>query len=303
MRLCNVTAEFRTNVLFWTLLLAPVAAVVHWIVGFVGGGITLTVWLLPVTHVATSLLGLKKVAPAYSKATALLKRGKVDQAEWAVIHELEKCENDFEGWMMLAELYALHFRDLAAAEQTIYDICRQPETNASQICTAVYKLSDWHLKSDDPESARRVLEVICAKWPGTQLEKMARLRIQQIPASREELLKQRHGRPIALPGLQEMVETPPPPTQTKHEAASRAAACVEQLKLDPNNVELREEFARLLADRLEKADVAIDQVNLLLEMPGQAEGTTRRMAEPDRRLAFALPARYRERQGGPPSPY
>src|SRR5439155_1557777 len=52
-------------------------------------------------------------------------------------------------------------------------------------------------------------------------------------------------------------------------AASMANACAARLAEDPNNVPAREKFARLLAERLNKPDLAIEQMTLLLNMPDQ----------------------------------
>ena len=55
---------------------------------------------------------LKKMPPMYARAIARMKFGKYSEAEWEIIRELEKCEDDFDGWMMLAGLYANQFNDL-----------------------------------------------------------------------------------------------------------------------------------------------------------------------------------------------
>src|SRR2546430_11587326 len=53
-------------------------------------------------------------------------------AELEVLHELEKCEEDFDGWLMLAELYARHFHDLPEADRTIRELCGQPNVTRSE---------------------------------------------------------------------------------------------------------------------------------------------------------------------------
>jgi hypothetical protein len=44
---------------------------------------------------------------------------------------------------------------------------------------------------------------------------------------------------------------------------------VERLKRDPNDAEAREQFATILAERLGEAELAIEQLDLLLAMPDQ----------------------------------
>ena len=49
-----------------------------------------------------SILHVKPTPPMYARAIARMKFGKYSEAELEIIRELEKCEDDFEGWMMLA---------------------------------------------------------------------------------------------------------------------------------------------------------------------------------------------------------
>ena len=53
------------------------------------------------------------------------------------------------------------------------------------------------------------------------------------------------------------------------EAKALADQCVAKLKQNPNDVVVRERLAVLLAENLDRADLAIDQIELLIGMPGQ----------------------------------
>jgi hypothetical protein len=57
----------------------------------------------------------------------------------------------------------------------------------------------------------------------------------------------------------------------QHKAAEEANACVEILEADPKNVPARERLARLFAEHLDKPELGIEQVTLLLEIPDQPE--------------------------------
>jgi hypothetical protein len=59
----------------------------------------------------------------------------------------------------------------------------------------------------------------------------------------------------------------------RQQAAIAAAACVERLKVDPNNVAAREKLANLFTERLNRPELGIEQLSLLLDMPDQAAGT------------------------------
>ncbi len=177
------------------------------------------------------------------------------EAEAAVLEELETCEEDFNGWMLLAELYANHFDDLPGAENLVHETCGHPSITSSQIAVAFHRLADWHLKrASDPVSARRALEEICRRVPRSHLEKMARLRLDQLPATREEMLANSQ-RPIHLSPLRRDLDEagePRAPTLTREEACNRARHCVDRLKKNPDDISARETFARLFAEELEK---------------------------------------------------
>src|SRR5258708_20345946 len=106
--------------------------------------------------------------PMYSRAIARIKFGKYSEAEIEIIHQLEKAEDDFDGWMMLAELYARNFNDLPEAEKTVLEVCDHRKTTPTQLSIALHRLADWHLNlAGDPETAHRALQVICDRLPGT----------------------------------------------------------------------------------------------------------------------------------------
>jgi len=267
--------DFRA--LCWTCFLGLIVPAL--IVLLVGGwallGFAAAVILLPMAHYAPSYLHPRKVPPMYARAIARMKFGKYSEAEWEIIRELERCEDDFEGWTMLADLYANHFNDLAGAERTILDLCDQPTVNASQVSVALHRLADWHLKlACDPRGARRALQLIADRLKGTHLARMALLRIDQLPATAEELREQQSAPPIPLPALGDSLDqtaSPSEPQLERKQAARLANSCVEQLKGNPNNVSAREKLARIFADHFERADLGIEQLELLLNMPDQSD--------------------------------
>ncbi len=237
-------------------------------------GMSVTAMLAPIAGYAPSILRTQKMPPMYARAVAKMKFGKYSEAEWMIIQELEKCEDDFEGWMMLADLYANQFNDLNEAEQTILEICDQPRTTPSQVSVALHRLADWYLKiSQDPDAARRALQTICDRLPGTHLARMAELRLNQLPQNTQELREQQIASPIPLPALGDQLDEPAPldTEMDRHKAAEMANACAEKLKLDPNNIQAREKFARILTEKLHKPDLGIEQITLLLNLPDQPD--------------------------------
>lgn len=237
-----------------------------------GLGFGLILLLAPIAGYAPAILGRRKMTPMYARAIAKMKFGKYREAELAVINELEKHEDDFDGWMMLAGLYANQFNDLNEAEQTILEICDQPKTTPSQMAIALNRLADWHLKiAQDPEAARRVLLALCDRLRNTHMARMAQLRMNQLPRTPEELREQQSAAPIPMPALGDQLDDPFPVHEQmdRGKAASLANALAAKLSDDPNNVAAREKFARILTERLNKPDLGIEQLTLLLNMPDQ----------------------------------
>lgn len=255
----------------WSFLLIPLATVLIWVGGWWLLGLTLALCTLPLVHMAVNLKPeKKKPAPSYSRAIVKLNYGKYDEAEKEVIRELEEFEDDFDGWMMLAELYATQFNDLPGADQTVRDLCAQPKTTPVQISIALHRLADWQLKHGrDPVAARAALEEICTRMPGTHLERMARQRASQLPATRAELEARDAGQPMTLPHIPDESETLALRALSRDQAMSEAREAVEALQKNPDDVAAREEFARVLADNLGEAGTAVEQVEMLLAMPNQ----------------------------------
>lgn len=263
--------DFVMTCCTWTILLAPVAGVLLWTGGGGTLGVALMVIGLPLLHMALNLKPQKPAMPSYARAQAKISFGKYDEAEMEVIRELEQFENDFDGWMLLAELYVTQFHDLAGADETVRDLCQQPRTTPVQVSIALHRLADWHLKwGRDPLTARAVLEQICARMPGTHLARMARQRIDQLPATREELEQREAGKPVHLPRVPDELEPTPPRLLTREQALAEANQWVQTLQQDPDNIGARESFARVLTENLGDVTNGIEQLHLLLALPNQS---------------------------------
>jgi hypothetical protein len=267
--------EFAFTAGLLSVVLLPLA-IVFWFMGrWPWAGVGTLVWLVPVTHGTVWLAWKPKPPVSYSRAIARMKLGKYREAESEVIQQLEQCEEDFDGWMMLAELYANRFGDIAEADRTVQALCDQPNITGLQISLAFHRLADWHLKlCDNPVAAGQALKEICSRLPESHFAKMAQLRIQQLPASRQEWLEQKSGKPIRLPALTgdlDEVKSPPGPELSRADAATLANECSDRLKRNPNDVSAREKLAIILTERLGKADLGVEQLQLLLGMTGQPE--------------------------------
>lgn len=266
--------QFKALCLTCLIAMIVPALLLVWFGGWAMLGLAGIGIFAPMAGYGPNALNVKTTPPMYARAIARMKFGKYSEAELEIIRELEKCEDDFEGWMMLANLYANNFNDLPEAEQTILEICEQPKTTPSQLAVALHQLANWHLHRGNPEAARRALQMICLRLPRTHLAHMAQLRINQLPASVAELHQQQSGAPIPLPALGDALDKPAAPAESemdRHKAAEEANACVETLQAAPQNVPARERLARLFAEHLDQPDLGIEQLSLLLDMPGQPD--------------------------------
>ncbi|MGH7973526.1 MAG: hypothetical protein ACREIC_32825, partial [Limisphaerales bacterium] len=267
--------EFR--MLCWTCSLALLVPAV--LVAFFGGwswfGVAAILIVAPLAAYSRGLLNRPKLPPIYARAIARIKFGKYSEAEWEIIRELENCQDDFDGWMMLADLYANHFHDLTEAERTINDICSHAEVKPSQLAVALHRLADWQLKfGQNPAAARRALLMIADRLKGTHLARMALVRMNQLPSTVEELRETQSAGTIPLPALGDHFDDEPPLAISgleRKKAARLAESCVERLRHNPDNAAVRERLARLFAEQMTRADLGIDQLRLLLGMPDQPE--------------------------------
>jgi hypothetical protein len=269
--MANPRREYLAAWLVYSIFLLPIAGLIILYAGWPGLGVAMTFWMAPVVRYGGQLLPAAAPRPVYSRAIARMKFGKYAAAEREVIKELEKREDDFEGWMMLAELYANHFHEMAEAAATVRELCRQENLAPFQVSLALHRLADWYLKHDDPEGARAALEFLCERLAGAHFARMAELRLRQLPSTREELYNQRQGKTVRLADPSPL---PVPPSsfseEEKEGAKHRFDACVKCLEKDPNDLGERLKCARLLACELGEPALAIEQLDLLLDLPETA---------------------------------
>jgi tetratricopeptide (TPR) repeat protein len=258
--------------IFWCLVLSPFVALLLWLYGLSALGVALLLWIVPLAQIATELKP-QKTLPVYARAVASLKFGKYAQAEQAIIAELEKCESDFDGWLMLAGLYARQLQDVAEAARTIRGLCDDPNTTLAQMAIALNRLADWELElRADPAAARQALEEIIRRGPGTHLAHMAALRIKHLPASAEEWKDQHATRTVNLPVLGDTLDTasrPPATAAARIKSRDLANQCVQKLHENPADTPIREKLAHILADQLGELGLAIQQIEWLMEVPDQ----------------------------------
>ncbi|MBX3733381.1 MAG: tetratricopeptide repeat protein [Verrucomicrobiae bacterium] len=207
---------------------------------------------------------------SYLRAVARIKFGRYADAEQEILRQLEEKEDDYQGWMLLAALYAEQFNDLAGAEQTIRDLTSQPDLTAYQVAHAFNRLAEWQLhRGGNPQAAREALEEVERRCPGTPFAQVAAHRLRELPLDEAEYREQSEPRRLRLPALSGPIAaaTPDPDPVSRLDARNEAARLESRLLRRPDDVETRERLARLLAERLGQVEDAVAQLVILRRRP------------------------------------
>lgn len=215
-----------------------------------------------------------ELRPLYSIARAKQKRGLYQAAITEVQKQLERFPTDFEGWMLLAEIHADNFKDNSEAQRCVNEILSHEGHGPRNVAFALNRSADWHMDlAGDREAARRSLEEIPRRLPGSEFAHTAAQRIAHL-TSDQMLAEQRERPTIALVhydehiGLKGQVADPRPPAE---EPPATAARLVKHLQTYPEDVDAREQLATIYADHYGRMDLASDQIEQLIALPGVAQ--------------------------------
>ena len=215
-----------------------------------------------------------EVRPFYSIARAKQKRGKYHEAIEEVKKQLERFPEDYEGWMLLAEIHGNDLKDNLAAQNCLEEILRHEGHSPRNIVFTLNRSADWHLEhAADRDAARAALEEITRRFPATEFAHIAEQRIAHLTTN-EMLARERNRPTINLTrqegyiGLQGKIADPRPAAE---EPAQSAARLVSHLTEFPRDVGAREELANLYADHYRRMDLASDQIEQLIATPGVSQ--------------------------------
>jgi tetratricopeptide (TPR) repeat protein len=208
--------------------------------------------------------------PYYSVFLAKRAKGEYFEALAEVRRQLDKFPTDVEGQLLLADLQAENLNDLPGAEVTIQRLCSQPGHAPTNIADALHRLADLHLKlAKDHDAARHDLEQIIALLPESEMALVAAQRIARL-AGTDALLAPVNRPAVVMPkgvgnlGLMENQELLKP---VETGAAEVAAARVKHLEEHPFDTLAREELAVIYARHYHRLDLALDQLEQLVQQP------------------------------------
>ena len=274
-------AEYAEDPKFWRMLFGivvfPLAGFVAWWLGPAGWGLSSAIVLWFGVQFLTR--EPRRHVPAYGRAVARMKFGNYREAEQEIIQQLEQCEDDYEGWMLLAQLYAERFGELKNASDTVFDVCSQPAITPFQISRGFNRLADWQLAhGNDPKAAKAALEEVVRRAPGTPFARTAEQRIALLPLDREELQEQRAVKRLRLPSLSDgpaptigtqesaapSTGAPVSPTEARAASRRRLTRLLTRMAAAPDDWSLREQRWKLLGDELGETGTAVRELEDLL---------------------------------------
>ena len=213
-----------------------------------------------------------ELRPMYSIATGYRKRGQYDKAVAEIRKQLSNFPEDFEGWMLLAEVQFKNLNDLPAASETIEHILTFPQLAPKNVAFALTQLAEWHLHFANGESARACFERIIERLPDTEESHIAIQRIAHI-ASPEHMAEMQEPRVIVVPHSEERIglRTTPPPAPVEQTPTQIAQKYVEHLREHPLDNEVREKLAVVYATDFKRMDLASAELEQLIATPNQTQ--------------------------------
>jgi tetratricopeptide (TPR) repeat protein len=210
--------------------------------------------------------------PAYSVAQARQKQGKYYEAVLEIRRQLDRFPTDFEGHIFLAEVQAEDLKDLNAAELTIQQLCAQPGHAQINLVFALYSMADWHLKyGQDREAARRNLQQVIDTFPDSEYALVAAQRIARLSTMESLLAPHERKRFAVAEGIKNLglVAKHEPVAPIELGPIAQTAEYVKHLEEHPLDTEARERLAVLYADHYGRLDLALDQLEQMIQQPNQ----------------------------------
>jgi tetratricopeptide (TPR) repeat protein len=206
----------------------------------------------------------------YSIAEARRKQGRYREAIAEARSQMARFPDDFTGQMLQAEILAEDLKDLQGAEAIVNAVVSQTRHARRNVAHALNSLADWQIRlSDDPDAAKETLRRIVELFPVSEESWMANQRLAHLGGTRwhdptlerPRIHLERHEEDIGLrPDFQGLKI----PLTDPAELESGLLRHLEQYPLDAG---AREDLVALYAGRMERVDLAREQIELFLATP------------------------------------
>ncbi|WCJ60023.1 tetratricopeptide repeat protein [Fontisphaera persica] len=256
-------------------------AVVRWFavaLGLVAGLILALIWTPTIVGMVADWIGILYTGgkeepvpePVYSPARARRVQGQPEEALRLIRAELEKFPGDYTGQMMMAEIYAQDLADLQAAETCVLKVVHQTQHPPAARAFALFSLADWYLAvQKNREDAQRVLEMVAELLPDSEYALQAAQRLAHLRPS-AELMEKEERRVIKVPeGRRDLGLRPMRAEELVHRKTpeEEAEELVSQLEKHPMDLEARERLAQVYGLELGRLDLAVEQLEQLVNCP------------------------------------
>jgi tetratricopeptide (TPR) repeat protein len=213
-----------------------------------------------------------ELRPLYSIATGYRKRGNYAQSIGEIRKQLAQFPEDFEGWMMLAEIQFHDLNDLSAALDTVDRIVALPEIAPRNLAYALGRVADWQLEQSNLEGARAALERVVELLPDTPESHLALQRIAHL-ASPEDLADMHQPRTLVVKHIDDRLglrtdPAAPAPSENPNVTAQRY---LDHLMVHPLDNETREKLAIVYASEFKRLDLAAGELEQLIATPNQSQ--------------------------------
>jgi tetratricopeptide (TPR) repeat protein len=249
--------------------------------GAIGGLFLAVIWTPVMTAYFGGLLGgiidggdeEIEGRPYYSAFHAKRGKGLFFEALAEVRRQLDKYPTDCEGQMLLASLQAENLDDLPGAEVTIQRLCNQPGHAPANIADALNQLADWHLQiGKDRDSARRALERVGELLPDSEMAMVAAQRIARLAQTDALLAPNQRTAKVMAKGVENLglMQNQDHLKQVETDPGVAAADYVKHLAEHPLDTHAREKLALLYARHYHRLDLALDQLEQLVQEPNFA---------------------------------
>jgi hypothetical protein len=209
--------------------------------------------------------------PFFYRALAQRRKGRFSEALVEIDTELLKFPGNLEGLLLKAEIQADDLKNLPAAMGLLEEALQTPDRPRHERLAAQFRLSELLLhRVHDLPAGRAVLEQILEENPETEAAHTARQHLAHLPGAdadalngRKKLVVVHHETSL---GLTEDLGASSLPQENWTE---KAQEWVTHLEAHPNDWEAREKLATIYADQFQRIPLAIDQIRLLIDQPGQ----------------------------------
>ena len=183
--------------------------------------------------------------PNYAMAEGKRGRGDARGALADIAGQLREFPDDFEGQLLAAQIHVENLRDLSTASAMIENLIAQPQHAPGQISRALNTLAEWQIRlGNDKPAAQATLQRLMARYPGTALAMKIAQRVARMADTFE----------ADQPG----------------DVGTLVSQCMKHLEVHPLDNHTREVLAEIYFRRYERADLAIAQLDLLVQTPHQS---------------------------------